>query len=211
MPFLSLQFTTKPAPSVSSNGKTPYDSNDASSSSGQESETVTRLRAALLENASANTSTGETLTAEAPSSSAQSSILNGVPATGTEPKLTGVPQENDTFLFHQPSKHLLNLNLNADNKKEVSLFFRANKEVVNLSSVRDTIKEDVAKELEAQKAEGDWVPRLNSINDLMWADMKLDRSELKDNYMKLAKIRLTGDFHVLLLSEMHLKKLLHKI
>lgn len=70
----------------------------------------------------------------------------------------------------------------ADN--DVSLFFKKSGVLVNVEFSQDSVKNN---DIESE------VVQVESMDDVSWKEVRIDHSKLRQHYMRLAKIRLTGN------------------
>ena len=116
------------------------------------------------------------------------SELNGVAKSlGNPTNNTNIQSDNGVSFFCRPSNHLINVDLAGE---EVTLFVRSTKQVINFSFRKD------AQNRRPIATEGpeplDERPTLESVQDVRWKPIQVDRKNLMNDYMKLSKIRLTG-------------------
>ena len=117
-----------------------------------------------------------------------SSVLNGVAKSmGNPTNNTNIRTDNGVSWFCRPSNLLVNADLAGE---EVTIFVRSTKQVINFSFPKD------ARNRRPIATEGpeplDERPTLDSLQDVRWKPIQIDRKNLLDDYMKLSKIRLTG-------------------
>ena len=96
---------------------------------------------------------------------------------------------NRVTLFHKSSQNVINVNLNSK-EEQVTLFLRPSDEVITLTFHKDAQNRRPVIPSDGHETER---PTLESVNDIRWKPLKLDTENLLENYMKLAKIRLTGE------------------
>ena len=116
------------------------------------------------------------------------SVLNGITkSVGNPTNSTNIQSDNGISWFCRPSNHLINADLAGE---EVTLFVRSNKQVINFSFRKD------ARNRRPIATEGpeplDERPTLDSVQDVRWKPIQVDKKYLMEDYMKLSKIRLTG-------------------
>ena len=115
-------------------------------------------------------------------------VVNGVAKSmGNPTNNTNIQSDNGVSFFCRPSNHLINVDLAGE---EVTLFVRSTKQVINFSFRKD------AQNRRPIATEGpeplDERPTLESVQDVRWKPIQVDRKNLLQDYMKLSKIRLTG-------------------
>ena len=90
-------------------------------------------------------------------------------------------------IFSRPTNNVLNIDLKGP---EVTLFLRPTKQVLDFSFGKDSnIRRIVMTESESM----DERPTLESMQDIQWKPIQIDKKSLLEDYMKLSKIRLTGE------------------
>ena len=112
------------------------------------------------------------------------------PAEGKHTTQTSREDIDRVTIFHQPSKHLLDIKLDSGST-HVSFYLRKTNQVVNLT-FKEKFKQEGPRELLANEPE-DTVPSMQSIDEMMWKEVKpVNVRKLPNVYMQLAKMRLTG-------------------
>ena len=108
------------------------------------------------------------------------------PHKSPDPKAINIDNHITIFLKR---KKMYDIKLK--HEKEFTLFIPKRDELIDVrlkdQSLIDAIKKDLEK-VEAADAD----PKLGSIDELIWQEIKLDVSKLPLYYMQLSKIRLTG-------------------
>ena len=121
------------------------------------------------------------------------SVLNGV-AVNDNASYLDYQDGNRMTLFHKSSHNVINVNLNYTKEEQVSLFFRPTEEVVNLTFYKDAQNRRpiVTSDDSNLEPKLDECQTLDSVSDVRWRPVKVNTDTLAQDYMKLAKIRLTG-------------------
>ena len=121
--------------------------------------------------------------------------LNDAQETKTSNRRTGLDLRNhNTSVLKGITKSVGNptnsTNIQSLAGEEVTLFVRSNKQVINFSFRKD------ARNRRPIATEGpeplDERPTLDSVQDVRWKPIQVDKKYLMEDYMKLSKIRLTG-------------------
>ena len=96
---------------------------------------------------------------------------------------------DDKFsVFHRPTRHMIGIDL-TQGGTQVSMFFRDRQSIVNL-----TLKDKFRRRPHSGDESDDSVPSMQSVQELMWKELRpLRIAEIPDLYMRLAKVRLTGE------------------
>ena len=96
---------------------------------------------------------------------------------------------DDKFsVFHRPTRHMIGIDL-TQGGTQVSMFFRDRQNIVNL-----TLKDKFRRRPHSGDESDDSVPSMQSVQELMWKELRpLRIAEIPDLYMRLAKVRLTGE------------------
>ena len=98
----------------------------------------------------------------------------------------------DVVIFHRPTGQIVDVNVKSD-QTQLSIFFCQREQIVDIK-LSDKFKKDV---INAQKRmidpeNGEEKSTVESIDELIWKEIKFDYRKLPDLYLKLSKIRLTG-------------------
>ena len=104
----------------------------------------------------------------------------------------------NVMVFHKPSKRLFTFNLNKPTEdQQITLFFPKRQKLVNLNLKTDKMREDMKAAIAASLEETKEESGKKSIEDVMWKEVKLEYSKLYPSYLRLSKIRLTGNSFVI--------------
>ena len=98
----------------------------------------------------------------------------------------------DVVIFHRPTGQIVDVNVKSD-QNQLSIFFCHREQILDIK-LSDKFKKDV---INAQKRmivpeNGEEKSTVESIDELIWKEIKFDYKKLPDLYLKLSKIRLTG-------------------
>ena len=119
-------------------------------------------------------------------------VLNGV-ALNDNASYLDFQDGNRMTLYHKPSHNVINVNLNNSKEEQVTLFFRATNEIINITFHKDAQnRRPIVTSDDRHLEPRDQQPKLDSVSDVRWRPVKVNADTLVQDYMKLAKIRLTG-------------------